>query len=74
MSHTDGVKLMKPIPGLDELLDRAVAKGIFGTKMHSVIDLASPTGITAIVTQRFEIANQIIDHQPDAHRRARGVD
>ena len=58
----DGVKLMKPIPGLDALLDRAVAKGIFGTKMRSVIDLASPTGIAAVVAQQFEIASQIIDH------------
>ena len=58
----DGVKLMKPIPGLDALLDRAVSKGIFGTKMRSVIDLASPTGIAAVVAQQFEIASQIIDH------------
>ena len=58
----DGVKLMKPIPGLDALLERAVSKGIFGTKMRSVIDLASPTGIAAVVAQQFEIASQIIDH------------
>ena len=57
----DGVKLMKPIPGLDGLLARGKAKGIVGTKMRSVIDLADPAGIAAIVAQQFEVANQIID-------------
>ncbi len=60
--ESDGVKLMKPNPGLDALLDRAAAKGIFGTKMRSVIDRASPSGIAAVVKQQFEVANQIIDH------------
>ncbi|HXH00479.1 MAG TPA: fructose bisphosphate aldolase [Sphingomicrobium sp.] len=55
----DGVKRMKPMPDLDALLDRAVAKGIFGTKMRSVIERASPTGIAAIVAQQFEVAAQI---------------
>lgn len=55
----DGVKLMKPMPELGKLLDRAVAKGIFGTKMRSVIDAASPTGITANVAQQFEVGAQI---------------
>jgi fructose-bisphosphate aldolase class I len=55
----DGVRLMKPIPGLDALLDRAVGLGVFGTKMRSVIDLASPTGIAAIVRQQFAVADQI---------------
>lgn len=59
--ENDGVRLMKPNPGLDDLLDRAKAKGIFGTKMRSVIDRASPSGIAAIVRQQFEVANQIID-------------
>jgi fructose-bisphosphate aldolase class I len=58
----DGVKLMKPIAGLDALLDRAVAKGIFGTKMRSVIDAANRTGISAIVDQQFEVGAQIASH------------
>ena len=59
--EADGVKLMKPNPGLDALLERARAKGIYGTKMRSVIDRASPSGIAAVVRQQFEVANQIID-------------
>ena len=58
----DGVKLMKPIAGLDELLERAVAKGVFGTKMRSVIDAANPTGIKAIVDQQFEVGGRILSH------------
>ncbi len=57
---SDGVKLMKPMPGLDSVLDRAVAKGIFGTKMRSVIDAASQSGIAANVGQQFEIGHQIL--------------
>jgi fructose-bisphosphate aldolase class I len=60
--EADGVKLMKPNPGLDALLDRAKAKGIYGTKMRSVIEQANPAGIAAIVKQQFEVANQILDH------------
>jgi fructose-bisphosphate aldolase, class I len=60
--EADGVKLMKPNPGLDALLDRARAKGIYGTKMRSVIDRASPGGIAAVVKQQFEVANQVLDH------------
>jgi fructose-bisphosphate aldolase, class I len=60
--EADGVQLMKPMPGLSELLERAKAKGVFGTKMRSVINLASPTGIAAIVKQQFEIAEQILAH------------
>ena len=56
----DGVRLMKPMPDLDKLLDRAVAKGIFGTKMRSVIDAASPSGIAANVAQQFEVGRQIL--------------
>ncbi len=56
----DGVQLMKPIPNLDALLDRAKANGIFGTKMRSVIKQANEAGITAIVEQQFELARQII--------------
>ena len=58
----DGVKLMKPIGGLGELLDRARAKGIFGTKMRSVIERANPAGIAAIVSQQFAVAAQINAH------------
>jgi fructose-bisphosphate aldolase class I len=56
----DGVQLMKPIPGLDELLKRAKAKHIFGTKMRSVIKQADAAGIAAIVGQQFEIGKRII--------------
>jgi fructose-bisphosphate aldolase class I len=58
----NGVQLMKPIPGLDDLLARAVAKGIYGTKMRSVIHEADPAGIAAIVEQQFEIGAQIAAH------------
>ena len=58
----DGVKMMKPIGGLDELLKRAVAKGIFGTKERSVIDAANPKGIAAIVAQQFELGAQVLSH------------
>jgi fructose-bisphosphate aldolase class I len=58
----DGVSLMKPIPSLDALLDRAAKLGIFGTKMRSVINLASKDGIAAIVAQQFEIGAQISGH------------
>ncbi|WGI20564.1 fructose bisphosphate aldolase [Amylibacter sp. IMCC11727] len=55
----NGVKMMKPMPDLDALLDRAVAAGIFGTKMRSVIDAANQAGIEAIVAQQFEVGAQI---------------
>ncbi|MET0574466.1 MAG: fructose bisphosphate aldolase [Mesorhizobium sp.] len=58
----DGVKLMKPMPTLDALLKRAVAKGVFGTKMRSVIDAANPKGIAAVVDQQFEVGKQILAH------------
>jgi fructose-bisphosphate aldolase class I len=51
---------MKPMPKLDELLARAKAKGIFGTKMRSVIKQASASGIKAIVDQQFEVGRQIV--------------
>lgn len=56
----DGVRLMKPMPDLGKLLDRAAAKGIFGTKMRSVIDAASPSGIAANVAQQFDFGHQIL--------------
>ena len=55
-----GVQLMKPIPGLDALLDKAKQKGIFGTKMRSVIKQADEAGISGIVEQQFEIGRQIV--------------
>ncbi len=60
--ESDGVQMMKPNPGLGALLERAKAKGVFGTKMRSVINLASPTGIAAIVKQQFDVAGEILDH------------
>jgi fructose-bisphosphate aldolase class I len=60
--ETDGVSLMKPMPGLDALLARAVKRGVFGTKMRSVINLPSRTGIAAAVAQQFEAAAQIAAH------------
>jgi fructose-bisphosphate aldolase class I len=59
-AEKDGVQLMKPMPALAALLDRAKAKGIFGTKMRSVIKQANATGIKDIVSQQFEVAGQII--------------
>jgi len=61
-SENDGVSLMKPMPGLDALLARAVKLGVFGTKMRSVINLASKAGIAAVVMQQFEVAAQIAGH------------
>lgn len=58
----DGVRLMKPMPGLDDLLKRAVAKGIFGTKERSVIDAANRKGIAANVAQQFDVARQVLAH------------
>lgn len=58
--EADGVQLMKPIPGLDALLARAVEKRIFGTKMRSVVKLANQAGVDAIVDQQFEIGRQIL--------------
>jgi fructose-bisphosphate aldolase class I len=58
--EADGVQLMKPNPDLEALLDRANAKGIFGTKMRSVIKLANPAGIAAAVAQQFDEAKRIL--------------
>ncbi|WP_326546731.1 fructose bisphosphate aldolase [Mycolicibacterium sp. ND9-15] len=55
----DGAQTMKPMPGLDDLLDRAVAKGIFGTKERSVIKLPG-AGLDAVVAQQFEVARQVL--------------
>jgi fructose-bisphosphate aldolase, class I len=56
----DGVQLMKPMPELAALLDKAKTKHIFGTKMRSVIQRADPAGIQNIVQQQFEVAGRII--------------
>jgi len=61
-AEQDGVQLMKPIAGLDALLERAAKLGIFGTKMRSVVNLASPSGIAAIVEQQFAFGEQISAH------------
>jgi fructose-bisphosphate aldolase class I len=58
--ESDGVHLMKPMPGLPALLNRANAKRIFGTKMRSVINQANATGVKAVVHQQFEFASQIL--------------
>ncbi len=58
--ESDGVHLMKPMPGLPALLKRANAKRIFGTKMRSVINQANAAGIKAVVRQQFEVAAQIL--------------
>ncbi len=58
--ENNDVQLMKAMPELDSLLDKAVAQGIFGTKMRSVIKLANQQGINDIVAQQFDIAKQII--------------
>jgi fructose-bisphosphate aldolase, class I len=59
-SEAQGVQLMKPMPGLDALLGRAREKGVFGTKMRSVIKLADEEGVRAIVAQQFEAGRQIL--------------
>jgi len=58
--EADGVQLMKPIPGLAELCERAVGLGVFGTKMRSVVKLANQSGVEAIVDQQFEVAKEIL--------------
>ena len=60
--EADDVQLMKPMPDLDALLEKAVSKGIFGTKMRSVINAANPKGIAAIVAQQFDVGRQILGH------------
>ena len=58
--EADGAQVMKPMPGLDTLLERAVGKGVFGTKMRSVIKLANADGVGAVVAQQFEVGRQIL--------------
>jgi fructose-bisphosphate aldolase class I len=61
-AEKDGVCLMKPMPDLEPLLARAVTLGVYGTKMRSVINLASKEGIAAIARQQFEVGEQIARH------------
>ncbi len=58
--EANGVQVMKPMPGLDDLLARATEKGVFGTKMRSVIKTADAAGVPAVVDQQFEIGRQIL--------------
>ena len=58
--EVDGVQVMKPIPDLDALLARATDKGLFGTKMRSVIKLANDAGVKSVVDQQFDIGRQIL--------------
>ena len=60
VDEADGVQVMKPMPGLDDLLARARDKGVFGTKMRSVIKHADAAGIDAVVAQQFEVGRQIL--------------
>ena len=59
--ESNGVQIMKPMPDLDALLERAVSKGIFGTKMRSVIKTADTVGIGEVVAQQFAVGRQILD-------------
>jgi len=59
---SNGAQVMKVIPGLDDLLARAAAKGVFGTKMRSVIKEANAAGVAAVVDQQFELGRQILGH------------
>jgi fructose-bisphosphate aldolase class I len=61
-AEKDGVQVMRPMPELDALLTQAARLGVFGTKMRSVINLASKAGIAAVVAQQFEVAGQIARH------------
>src|SRR5215213_9563181 len=61
-AEENGVQMMKPIPGLDALLERAKSLGVFGTKERSVINAANPAGIAVLVAQQFQIAKQVLGH------------
>ncbi len=61
-AEADGCQLMKPMPGLDALLDRAAKAGVFGTKERSVISAANAKGIQAIVDQQFTVGAQVLAH------------
>lgn len=59
-AEAEGVQLMKPMPGLAEVLEKAKGHGVFGTKMRSVVKMADPGGIDAIVAQQFDVGRQIL--------------
>ncbi|MDG5487530.1 fructose bisphosphate aldolase [Sphingomonas sp. BGYR3] len=59
-AEANGVQLMKPMPGLSDLLARAATLGVFGTKERSVVNLANPVGIDAVVDQQFEVARHVL--------------
>jgi fructose-bisphosphate aldolase class I len=59
--EADGAQVMKPMPDLDALLDRAKTHEVFGTKMRSVIKLANSAGVDAVVSQQFEVGRRILD-------------
>ncbi|TWG90890.1 fructose-bisphosphate aldolase class I [Luteimonas sp. J16] len=58
--EADGVQVMKPMPGLADLLERARARGVFGTKERSVIKANNAKGIAAVLDQQFEVARQVV--------------
>ena len=58
----EGVQMMKPMPDLDVLLERAKGLGVFGTKERSVINAANPAGIAVLVAQQFQVASQVLAH------------
>jgi fructose-bisphosphate aldolase class I len=60
--ESNGTQVMKPMPGLDVLLERAAKKGMFGTKERSVIKLADDAGVKAVVEQQFEVGRQVLGH------------
>jgi fructose-bisphosphate aldolase class I len=60
--EASGVQMMKPMPELDALLTRAKGLGVFGTKERSVINLANPEGIAAVVAQQFDVAKRVLSH------------
>jgi fructose-bisphosphate aldolase class I len=61
-AEENGVQLMKPMPELDRLLERAKSLGVFGTKERSVINAANASGIAVLVAQQFQVAKQILTH------------
>jgi fructose-bisphosphate aldolase class I len=61
-AEADGAQLMKPMPGLDDLLKRGVARKMFGTKERSVIKIADPKGVAAIAQQQFDVGRQVLSH------------
>ena len=60
--EANGVQLMKPMPDLDALLDRAHGLGVFGTKERAVIHAANEAGIDAVIAQQFKIGEQVLSH------------